>query len=120
AVVQKEDGTYAEWLPLDDLWKIINAKKPTIVFFDDAGQAPTLVQAAMMQLVLARRIGLHKVSEYVTFIAATNRKEDMAGVGGMIEPLKGRFRIYEMDADVKDWIVWAYKNDMPHDLIAFI
>ena len=120
AVVKNDDGTFAEWLPFDDLRKLIEADKPTIVFFDDCGQAPTLVQAALMQLVLLRRIGQFKISDKVTFVAATNRKEDLAGVSGVIEPLKGRFRIYELDVDVKDWIVWAYEHDMPHDLIAFI
>ena len=60
-------------------------------FLDDLGQAPMSVQAAAMQLILARRINGFKISDKVIFMAATNRREDKAGVTGILEPVKSRF-----------------------------
>lgn len=111
----------AEFLPFGDLRLLINAKKNTIAFLDDLGQAPGVVQAAAMQLILARRINGHKVSDKVVFVAATNRREDRAGVTGILEPVKSRFAtILQLDADADEWIEWAFENDMPSVLIGFI
>jgi hypothetical protein len=116
----KKDGT-ADFLPFGDLQQIITAKEKTIFFLDDLGQASPSVQAACMQLLLARRINGHMVSNHVTFIAATNRREDKAAVSGMLEPVKSRFAsIVELEVDTEDWIKWALGHDIPTELIAFI
>jgi hypothetical protein len=113
-------GDGAKFLPFGDLEALIKAKDYLIFFIDDLGQAPISVQAAIMQLVLARRINGHKISDKVTFIAATNRKEDKAGVAGIIEPLIRRFYLSKLEVDSLDWLIWAAKNDMPEELMAFI
>jgi hypothetical protein len=111
----------ATFLPYGDLQILIDADKPTIYFLDDLGQASPSVQAACMQLLLARRINDHKVSNKVVFIAATNRREDRAGVTGILEPVKSRFyTILELQANTDDWILWAYENDMPAKLIGYL
>lgn len=111
----------ANFLPFGELKKIMDATKPTVFFLDDLGQAPASVQAACMQILLAREINGHKISDEVTFIAATNRKEDKAAVSGILEPVKSRFRsIVDLDVDHDDWIRWALNNNMPNELMAFI
>ena len=111
----------AEFLPFGDLRRLIEAKKHTICFIDDIGQAPAVVQAAAMQLILARRVNGHVVSDKVVFIAATNRREDRAGVTGILEPVKSRFAsILEFTVSVDDWVEWAMANDVPVELVAFI
>jgi len=120
-----EDNTVeieeAKFLPFGDLLKLIKATKPTVFFLDDIGQAPASVQAACMQLLLARRINGHKVADFVTFISATNRRQDKAGVMGILEPVKSRFSaILELEINIDDWVNWAIENNMPVELIAFI
>jgi len=111
----------AEFLPFGDLRLMLEATKPTIVFIDDMGQAPGMVQAALMQLLLARRINGKKLPDCVTFIAATNRREDRAGVTGMIEPVKSRFAtIYQLDVDTDAWVEWAMGHDVPAEVIGFV
>ena len=111
----------AEFLPFGDLRRLIKAKKPTIAFLDDLGQAPAVVQAAAMQLILARKVNDHKISNKVIFIAATNRRQDRAGVTGILEPVKSRFStIIQLDPTADEWIEWAFENDMPAELISFI
>lgn len=115
------DGKEAHFLPFGELNALIKAEKSTVFFLDDLGQAPASVQAACMQLILARRINGHKVSDHVTFIAATNRKEDKAGVAGLLEPVKSRFAsIVELEVNTDDWVKWALTFDMPVELIAFV
>jgi len=111
----------AEFLPYGDLRQMMEAKKPTIVFLDDLGQAPAVVQAAFMQLILARRVNGHKVSKHIVFVAATNRRQDRAGVTGILEPVKSRFAsIVELEADAQEWIEWALDNDVPMEVIGLI
>jgi hypothetical protein len=116
-----DTGVKAEFVPFGELNQLINAKKPTIAFLDDLGQAPACVQAAAMQLILARRVNGHHISDNVVFVAATNRRQDRAGVTGILEPVKSRFAtIYELVQDESDWVEWAFKNNMPGKLIAFV
>ena len=112
---------HAEFLPFGSLRRLIEAKQPTVYFMDDLGQAPPTVQAAAMQLILARKINGFKVSDQVTFLAATNRKKDRAGVSGILEPVKSRFvSIVELEPDLEDWVSWAGIQGLPCELIAFI
>ncbi|SIO53864.1 ATP-binding protein [Chitinophaga niabensis] len=111
----------AEFIPFGDLHQLIIAKEPTVFFLDDLGQATPAVQAACMQLLLARRINGHVISDNVTFIAASNRREDKAGVRGLLEPVKSRFvSIVELEVDTNDWVKWAIQHNMPTELIAFV
>lgn len=111
----------AEFLPFGELQKMMNAKTRTVAFLDDLGQAPAVVQAAAMQLILARQINGVKISPNVTFVAATNRREDRAGVTGILEPVKSRFAtIVELVPNVEDWSAWALANDVPPEVVAFV
>lgn len=110
-----EDGS-AEFIPFGDLRKIDGAKKPTVGFLDDLGQGTTSVQAACMQL-----FDKYRKHPHVTFLAATNRREDRAGVTGLLEPVKSRFAtILSVEPNAEDWSEWALDNDMPPELIAYI
>jgi hypothetical protein len=111
----------AEFLPFGELRRIVEADRPTVYFLDDLGQAAPSVQAAAMQLLLARRVGEHRVSDLVTFAAATNRRQDKAGVQGILEPVKSRFvSILHLDPDVDDWCLWAARTHLPAELVSFI
>ena len=112
----------AVFIPFSDLLKIMEAEVPTLFFLDDLGQAMPAIQKAAMQLLLAREINGKKISDLVTFAAATNRKEDKAGVTGILEPVKSRFAsIVELVPDVDDWVGWALDQpEIPIELISYI
>lgn len=111
----------ATFLPFGELAQALEATKPTVWFLDDLGQASPAVQASFMQLILARRINGHKLSDHVTFVAATNKRTDRAGVQGILEPVKSRFAsIVELEVDVEDWAQWAIDHNQPPELLAFI
>jgi hypothetical protein len=110
----------AEFMPYGNLRRMMEATEPLLVFFDDLGQAPETIQKALMQLLLERGINGQKISDQVTFIAATNRKEDKAGVTGLLEPVKSRFMsIIELEFHVDDWVEWAVQAKIEPSLIAF-
>ena len=114
-------STEATFLPFGDLSTAINATRPLVWFFDDLGQAPQSVQSACMQLFLARRINGHRISDHVTFVGATNRRTDRAGVSGILEPVKSRFAsIVELVPDLDAWCQWAFGAGIPSTLIAFL
>jgi hypothetical protein len=114
-------ATEARFLPFGDLAQAMAATKPLVWFLDDLGQASPAVQASFMQLILARRVNGHALPECVVFVAATNRREDRAGVSGILEPVKSRFAaIVEMDVDNDDWTTWATHNDIRAEVVAFM
>ncbi|AXK67993.1 ATP-binding protein [Burkholderia sp. IDO3] len=119
--IPSADGTHARFLPFGDLERALSAARPLVWFFDDLGQASPAVQAAKMQLLLARRIGEHQLPDCVTFVAATNRRSDNAGVSGILDPLISRFAaVVELEATVDDWTTWAVRQNVPPELIAFL
>lgn len=112
---------FARFKAYGNMRRAITATRPTVWVFDDVGQAPKATQAAMMQPVGDRRLDEHTISDWVLFIACTNRKEDKAGVSGLLEPVKSRFAtIIEMETDLDDWCEWALAAGMPTELVAFI
>lgn len=111
----------ADFLPFGDLRMLMECQKPLVWFIDDLGQAPASVQAAIMQILLARKINGHAICDNVSIVAATNRKQDKAGVNGMLEPVKSRFvSIVELNVSLNDWKNWAIENNMPAELVSFI
>jgi hypothetical protein len=115
------DGKSANFIPFGEFSHALNAKNLTVWFFDDLGQAPPSVQAACMQLFLARRVNGHVLPDCVTFLAATNRRVDRAGVSGILEPVKSRFvSIVELEPDIDSWCQWAFSHGIPATLIAFL
>ena len=70
-----QDGT-AVWCPPSFLPK--KSDKPGILFLDEINAAPPLVQAALYQLILDRRVGEYELPEGWRIIAAGNRREDKA------------------------------------------
>lgn len=108
------------WLPYGDLLAAVTATAPTLWFLDDLGQAPGAVQASLMQIFLARRIGEHRISDLVQIIGATNRAKDRAGVGMPLSPLKGRVRIFQYDTSFDDWAKWAASNSVPPEIIGYL
>lgn len=117
----KANATEATFLPFGELARALNATKKTVWFLDDLGQASPAVQASFMQLLLARRVNGHVLPDCVTFVAATNRRTDRAGVSGILEPVKSRFAtIVELVTTIDDWCAWAITANVAPMLIAFL
>ena len=114
------ENNVGRWLPYSDLLAAIKATKPTVWLIDDLGQAAGAIQASLMQIFLAGRIGEHRISSTIQLIGATNRVKDRAGVGMPLEPLKGRARLLQYDISLDDWSKWAASNGVPPEILGFL
>lgn len=101
---------------------LLEAKKPTLIILDDFGQATSAVQAAYMPLLLDRKVGGVPISEHISWLLCTNRREDRANVTGVLLPIRSRCTggIYNLITSSRDWKLWALKQGLPRDLIQFI
>lgn len=110
----------AEFSAYGDLRLMMTATRPLVVFLDDLGQASAAVQAAVMQLVLNRAVNGCRISDFVTFVAATNDRSHRAGVSGLLDPLKKRFLMLLLLPDFVEWSVWAAANNIDARVIAYL
>ncbi len=113
----------ADFLPFGALRRARSAKRLTVWFADDIGQATPATQAAYMPLLDAARGNnaiLGEAAQHIVFVAATNRRGDRAGVSGILEPVKSRFgTIVPLDVDLDSWCNWAIDHNVDPILIAF-
>ncbi len=93
-----------------------------IIFLDEINVAPKLVQGALYQLVLDRKLGDYEVPEGWVVIAAGNRKEDRAIVQDAGTALATRFVHLDLVPDLDDWTDWAVQDDsgIATEVLAFI
>ena len=91
-----------------------------ILFLDELNAAPPLVQAACYQLVLDRRLGEYRLPEGWSIVAAGNRESDRSVTHRMPSALANRFVHLNFDINIDDWVVWAEKNGMAPEVVAFL
>lgn len=112
------EGGKAVWCPPAFLPQ--KEDKPGILFLDELNAAPPLVQAAMYQLVLDRRIGEYVLPEGWKIIAAGNRQTDRAVVFRLSSALSNRFIHITLDADMQSWREWAVKAEIHPLVLGFL
>lgn len=62
-----------------------------ILFLDELTTAPPSVQAALLRVVLERKVGFHKLPDGVRVVAAANPTDLMTGGWELSPPLRNRF-----------------------------
>lgn len=91
-----------------------------ILFLDEITSAPPSVSAAAYQLILDRRLGAYQIPEGWAIFAAGNRQGDRGVTYTMPAPLANRFSHFEVEANLDDWVAWAYANGIDERLIGFL
>ena len=91
-----------------------------ILFLDEITSAPPSVSAAAYQLILDRRLGAYEVPDGWAIFAAGNRQGDRGVTYTMPAPLANRFSHFEVEANLDDWVAWAYENHIDERLIGFL
>lgn len=117
----KETGErFTRWA-VPDIFPIEQRDGETgILFIDELPTAPPATQNAFLQLLLTRQIGDYVLPKGWSVIAAGNRLTDAAAVYQMPSPVRNRLAHYELEANLDDWVSWAYNNNINSDLIGFI
>lgn len=93
-----------------------------VLFLDEIVQAPTMVQNAVSELVLDRTLGggTYRLPDDACIVAAGNRRTDRAGTFEMPTHMRSRFRHFDIEADVEDFVKWAFKSGIREEVIAFV
>ncbi len=91
-----------------------------ILFLDEITSAPPSVSAAAYQLILDRCLGEYQIPDGWAIFAAGNRQGDRGVTYSMPSPLANRFSHFEVETNLDDWVVWAYRNGIDERVIAFL
>lgn len=113
----------ANFLPFNNLRRLLNPTIETVMFIDDLLWASPAVISAISSLILLREVNGQKISDKVRFIAATNRKLDNCNVNNAPLSLVSRFgSIVNLDVDLESWKKWALNpnNNIPLEVVSFL
>ena len=81
-----------------------------LINLEELPSAVPMVQAALYQLVLDRKVGEYELPEGASLIACGNRETDRGVVHRMPTPLASRFFHLEIRVDAEDWLAWGAAN----------
>ena len=109
-------GDTSEFLPP----KMIARKEPYVLFLDELNACTQEVQKAFYSLIHEKRIGEYHLPKGSIVIGAGNRTQDGAIVKTMSSALINRMFHVQMKADSKEWLQWAYENNIHPWVIDYI
>lgn len=120
APVPNPSTRLTEWFP-SSLWPRAERDGPAgILFLDEITNAPKLVQGALYELILDRRISEYRLPEGWYVIAAGNRVEDRSAANQMPAALANRMLHILVKPSIADWRRWAFGAGIRHEIIAFL
>ncbi len=91
-----------------------------LINLEELPSAVPMVQAALYQLVLDRKVGEYELPEGASLIACGNREGDRGVVNRMPTPLASRFVHLEIRVDAADWCAWGAANGIAPEVLFFI
>lgn len=119
-VVEQEDGTYQTRYGIPEDYPPSETQAPVVFFIDELTTASKATQAALLQLLLNRRIGTYKLPVNTVIVAAGNRARDRAAVHEMPMPVKDRFDHFTLEPNADDFCAHALQNDVDPSIVGFI
>ena len=91
-----------------------------LINLEELPSAVPMVQAALYQLVLDRKVGEYELPEGASLIACGNRETDRGVVHRMPTPLASRFIHLDIRVDAEDWLNWGAANGIAPEVLYFI
>lgn len=91
-----------------------------ILLLDELPAAPPMVQSALLQLVLDRKIGDYTLPDGWMVCAAGNYASNRAGSSRLNKALSSRFLQIHAVADLDAWTEWANETEIAPEVIAFL
>jgi SpoVK/Ycf46/Vps4 family AAA+-type ATPase len=102
-------------------WVRACCREPHFLFLDEINAAVTkLHQAASYSIVFEHRVGPFAFHAQTVVMAAGNFEEDEALAVPLSTALQNRFRHFSMRVDAEAWLLWAAKQGLSPDIMAFI
>lgn len=101
-----------------EFWAAVEKCPHGILFLDEFTQCSHEMQKAVAPLILERRIGEYTLPDGWMVVCAGNRLEDKAGSNSLLSHVMNRLFYVEVDRpDTDEWVAWAVKEQLPHELI---
>ena len=91
-----------------------------LINLEELPSAVPMVQAALYQLVLDRKVGEYELPEGASLIACGNRETDRGVVHRMPTPLASRFVHLEIRVDAQDWLAWGAAHGIASEILFFV
>ena len=91
-----------------------------LINLEELPSAVPMVQAALYQLVLDRKVGEYELPEGASLIACGNRETDRGVVHRMPTPLASRFVHLDIRVDAEDWLAWGAANGIAPEVLFFV
>ena len=91
-----------------------------LINLEELPSAVPMVQAALYQLVLDRKVGEYELPEGASLIACGNRESDRGVVHRMPTPLASRFVHLEILVDPDDWLAWGAAHGIAPEVLFFV
>ena len=92
-----------------------------VICLEELPNAPQSVQSALLQLVyFPYQLGDYKLPAGAWIMATGNRVADRAGAGRVISSLRDRFVMFELCADLNDWLAWASAAGVATEIMQFL
>ena len=91
-----------------------------LINLEELPSSVPMVQAALYQLVLDRKVGEYELPEGASLIACGNRESDRGVVHRMPTPLASRFVHLEIRVDAADWCTWAAVNGIAPEVLFYM
>ena len=91
-----------------------------LINLEELPSAVPMVQAALYQLVLDRKVGEYELPDGASLIACGNRESDRGVVHRMPTPLASRFVHLEIRVDAQDWLAWGAANGIAPEVLFYI
>lgn len=120
--VPPKDGTGdAHHCLFDGMARAFKATRPTVLFFDDCGQASESTLKSVMRIVQYGELDGRVLPDCVRMIFASNDVGHGSGVYGMIEPLKSKIQsVITIETDAEQVVQYGLANNWPTWLCAFL
>ena len=91
-----------------------------LINLEELPSAVQMVQAALYELVLDRKVGEYELPEGASLIACGNRESDRGVVHRMPTPLASRFVHLEIRVDAQDWLAWGAAHGIAPEVLFYI
>ncbi len=91
-----------------------------LINLEELPSSVPMVQVALFQLCLERKIGEYELPPGAAIIACGNREQDRSIVHRMPAPLANRFVHLELRVDPDDWCAWAAGAGITPQVLFFI
>jgi hypothetical protein len=99
---------------------MIAREKPYCLFLDELNACSQEVQKSFYSLIHDHRVGEYRLPAGSIIIGAGNRAQDSAIVKPMSSALINRMFHVQMTVSHRDWLTWAYANNIHPHILEYI